>query len=91
MQKILVLFNVLGCTRLDKLKEINDYVWEKFVSVRNQRGRVHDEDLRRWAMEKKIEVNQLVFFEKNFLGYVKNFLIIKRLLRYMKIKENGID
>lgn len=40
----------------DKQKQVNDYVVEKFRSVRQDFGRVHDFDLRNWALQRSSEV-----------------------------------
>lgn len=44
-------------SNIDKQIEIDKHVLEKFGWARSNFGRVHDIDLRRWAMEKSSEVN----------------------------------
>jgi hypothetical protein len=40
-----------GGTRLEKLADIRDFVFEQFREKRNHRLVIHDEDLRRWALQ----------------------------------------
>lgn len=51
MQKFFV-----GGGRVDKIKEVNKHVADQFAIVRMRRGRIHDSDLRMWAMEKSREM-----------------------------------
>lgn len=57
----------LGGSQRDKIKVINDYVLERFNDARRNFGTVHDIDLRKWAMRKKVDVGMnyiyLLFYE----------------------------
>lgn len=51
---------------VDKQKMIDQHVFQQFSLARSNFGRVHDIDLRRWAMEKGSEVYLISIEEKTF-------------------------
>lgn len=55
-----------GGSMVDKQKMIDQHVFQKFGLARSNFGRVHDIDLRRWAMEKGTEVYLISIEKKTF-------------------------
>lgn len=54
---------LLGGNYRDKTKIISEFVFEMFKKHRQDRIAIHDDDIVKWAMEKKNEVyNCLLFF-----------------------------
>lgn len=77
----------LGGNRFDKQKEVDAFVWDRFEHGRHSFGRVHDHDLRQWAIEKSNEVeffnvlHCLYYLENHSLHYLLYVLLFIRFNR----------
>jgi hypothetical protein len=53
-------------SRVDKLKEIWLYTVQQFKEAKNKSLIVHDNDLRRWAIKRKLKLNSVILMHRIF-------------------------